>query len=884
MGSADSTAAPPVIAGHYRIVELLGEGGWARVYRATDLNLQREVALKRLRPDRLSQPGLAHRLMREARTASRLSHPGIVPVFDAFEHDGTAWIVMELVDGVTLREVLQLRGALPLEEILRYAEELTSALGAAHAAGLLHRDVTPRNVLISRDGRARLTDFGLACGYVTAEDASQAPTASTASALGGRTAGTPGYMSPEQLLGRPLDPRSDLFCLGVLLYEMCTGRAAFASATGGDLYDAVLHHEPMTIGRLNYEIPEELERIIHKAMAKRPDERYQGAGDMLSDLRHLRRSIESVDTLPVAAHPPRRGKALLRIAAGAAAVLALAAGLALLRQRIWPGAPPPPPVPRQVTTFPGWEGRPALSPDGDLVAYVSDQSGNQDIWLADADGGGTPLRLTDDPAVDDTPAWYPDGRSLAFVSQRGGTESIWKVARLGGPAILVLPNAIDPAVSPDGTRIAFARKNGAGAYRIGVASLSSPGSAALLTGDKDGAWDHLRPAWSPDGREIVYEDFRDLWIVPAAGGPARKLTSGEASDHDPVWSPAGRFLYFDSYREGTLALWRVSAAGGEPERMTLGTGPETQPSVSRDGSRLAYSTYARNPDIVLLDLAAGTRQRISGASTEDESAFAPDGRSLLFVSDRLGRSDLWLQPLAAGGTLAGPVRRFSDLPGGLARPGYSPDGAYVAVHRVVHGERDIWILPLDGGPAVRFTGDPAQDFQPSWSPAGSEIAFISNRDGQDHVWIAPVSGGRPAGPARRLSAGSGTDMLPVWSPDAQQIAFMRTDDSGTDIWALPASGAGDPRRVTKGAEARYLAADEATGALLVAGTWGTEKAEIRRVDPDSGRVTPMTPPLVCGGRLAECALALSRDGRTLAFMIDEDRGDLWVLKAAPGTY
>lgn len=278
--------------GHYELLGELGKGGMGVVYRARDLTLGREVALKRPSPRRAADAHARRRFMREARAASRLSHPNIVPIYEVFEDDGTPWIAMQLVGGTSLSDLLDDQRVLPLRQVLQHAEELADALHAAHSQSLLHRDIKPDNIVLSADGRAMLTDFGLALYFVPQEESSQASTQSHSLTPTGVIVGTHGYMSPEQSLGHAVDARSDIFALGAVLYEMCTGRRAFTAPSSAELLDAVLHHEPVPISRLNYEVPEDLERIIRKCLSKTVEERYQDTRDLLVDLRAVRRRVE----------------------------------------------------------------------------------------------------------------------------------------------------------------------------------------------------------------------------------------------------------------------------------------------------------------------------------------------------------------------------------------------------------------------------------------------------------------------------------------------------------------------------------------------------------------------------------------------------------------
>ncbi|MET0556694.1 MAG: serine/threonine-protein kinase, partial [Vicinamibacteria bacterium] len=288
---SDVTPTPPgAIIGHYEILAELGRGGMGVLYRARDQKLGRVVALKRP-----YAPGIVQRqrFEREARAAAQLAHPHIVPIFEVLEQDGVPWIAMELVEGRSLRSLLELGEALPLAEILRHAEGLAGALQAAHARGILHRDVNPKNVMITPEGRALLTDFGLA--RVTRDSSSEADSTDTQEndvTRAGSVLGTPGYMSPEQALGRPADARSDLFCLGAILYEMCTRTRAFSASDSGSALDAVLHHDPPAVALCRKDCPPELERIVRKLLSKDASDRYQNAADVAADLRALRRQIE----------------------------------------------------------------------------------------------------------------------------------------------------------------------------------------------------------------------------------------------------------------------------------------------------------------------------------------------------------------------------------------------------------------------------------------------------------------------------------------------------------------------------------------------------------------------------------------------------------------
>ena len=535
--------------GPYEILELIGVGGMGEVYRARDTRLDRAVAVKVLAARVSAWPKARARFEREARAISSLSHPHICAVYDVGHEDGIDYIVMEYLQGESLSRRLSRRG-LRLDDALRHAVEIAGALASAHRAGIVHRDLKPANVMLTPSG-AKLLDFGLAKLHPEERDLSSGTTAEPMTAEG-LLVGTLPYMSPEQVEGKAADARSDIFSFGAVLHEMVTQQRAFEGSQA-HLIAAILSSEPPPPSRLQPRCPPELDHLVARCLAKSPEERWQSAQDLLLELKWVATRAPSIET------PRKRSLRVLGWAAGALLAVVLVAAVLLRRsgEDALPNASP-----RQVTTAPGWESAPALSPDGGLIAYSSDESGNADIWLVDARGGNA-IRLTDDPASDTDPAWFPDGSALAFTSDRGGGPAIWKVLRFGGAPSLLVPDAVDPAISADGTQIAFARP-GATHDRIWIAPLADATRAKVLTGDTDGTWDHSAPAFSPDGRTLCYHGQRDLWQVSVEGHGARRLTADDEPDIEPVWSPDGRYVYFSSKRGGSSALWRVAAGGGHP--------------------------------------------------------------------------------------------------------------------------------------------------------------------------------------------------------------------------------------------------------------------------------------------------------------------------------
>ena len=854
----------------YVIVSEIGRGGMGIVYRAHDLKLGRMVALKRPKPEVMALPDFTGRFLREARTASKLLHPNITTVFAAYEQDGVPWLVMELVAGASLRDRLASGGPLPVGAIVEHAVGLADALRAAHEQGILHSDVNPNNILIGRDGRARLTDFGLARARNAPGEApvfgdGDAPTWSAPEA-----AGTRGYMAPEHLRGRGLDPRSDLYCLGLVLFEMCVGTPVFAGKSTVEWVGAAMEGETERLTRLGPEVPPELARIIAKATATKPQRRYQSAAEMVADLKALRRFRESGVEIAVA--DAARARKRTHYGVLAAAVLAVAGVALVVTLRSGTGA-----VvlnPRRLTSAPGWESHPALSPDGTMVAYCSNESGNADIWLVSV-ATGESRRLTDDPDSDTDPTWFPDGRTIAFVSNRGGPPAVWTVSAATGNARLLLAGAIDPDVSPDGTLLAVAARQPNGLTRIAVAPVADPDRLRLLS-PGEGFWDERDPAWSPDGRRVAYTDFRDVWVIEAEGGRAARITGGEGGSIEPTWSPDGHSIVCSSTRKGERALWRIRVPGGDAVRLTAGTDAEVQPMLSADGARLVYATRRRTSSIEILDLAGRASQRaiaLSGLATMP--ALDPQGRFLVFVRNRLEHTGLWRRELSAS-DFDEPPRRLVEMPGTVAKSAVTPDGRFVAFHRVVDGERDIWVVPAQGGEVVPLVKRRGADIHPAFSPDGASMAFVSDSTGEQHVWVVGIQDGRVIGEPRQVTNGPGSDLCPSWSPDGRRIAFIRHQGEDADVWIADLSGRESGGRVTSGELVDLLQWESGREAILVACRRHGRNSELRRITLADGRNEPFVPAVVFGGPDDWGVFSASADGRFLAVAVGETTGDLWL--------
>ncbi|HXV61152.1 MAG TPA: protein kinase, partial [Vicinamibacteria bacterium] len=749
------------VLSHYRILGEIDRGGMGIVYRALDLKLNREVAVKVLPPELVADKERKARFIREAQSAGAVHHPYIASVFEIDEVEGITFIAMELIEGTTLREQVA-GGKLTLSGALTLATEAAEGLARAHEKGIVHRDLKPDNIMVTQDGHAKIIDFGVAKLIEPRLDSPQSEdaTAVRVETQAGITMGTVSYMSPEQARGEKTDHRTDIFSLGVVLFEMLTGKRPFHRGSTAETLSAILKEVAPPLGEMRLEsstaIVSRLQDVLEKCLAKDRRERYQTVKDLALDLKSIQRQSGSEVLPAVAPSVSRFERKHGWLAASALVVLALAAITYLL----WPREEKPPRLTNhsQLTSAIGLEAYPTWSPEAGRLAYHLDRrgdGGNFDIWVAQL-GTGYAVNLTEDhPGRDMFPSWSPDGSQIAFWSDREDGGYFLMPALGGAPRRIVKQRGRDapallprPEWSPDGTHLAAVVYDGGAAFAEIVSVETGDARRLSLPGRERYA--RMDLAWSPDGRSFAYVDGRDyssqiarVQLLEIESGEAVALTDGRTQVASPFWSPDGRFLYYVSNRGGSLDLWRQSLRAGkpegDPEPVTTGVGIASA-VLSPDGAQLAYSKGAVISNVWRVPIREERPATWADAQqiTFDEAyiemlALSPDGKTLAVSSDRSGNPDLWIVP--AGG---GNMRQLTTDPTPDWAPSWSPDGKEIAFYAHRSGQRQVWIQPLDGGPARQLTRGEVESTFPSWSPNGREIAFLSRRDAKFEIRVVPT--------------------------------------------------------------------------------------------------------------------------------------------------
>jgi Tol biopolymer transport system component/tRNA A-37 threonylcarbamoyl transferase component Bud32 len=765
---------------HYRILSQLGSGGMGVVYEAEDTRLGRRVALKFLPAD-LARDGVAlERFQREARAASALNHPGICTIYSIEEHDGRHFIAMELLDGQPLDQKVAGR-PLPLGLFLDAAIQVADALDAAHNHGIIHRDIKPANIFVSARGQAKVLDFGLA--KVQASRLAMAETVGgPAEALTspGTAVGTVAYMSPEQARGEELDPRSDLFSFGAVMYEMATGRVPFDGKTSAVIFQKILDRDPEPPSALNPALPPKLEELVMKALEKDRDLRYQTAAELRGDLKRLKRDTSSgrvataasgasqaqSATHPAASHPSstavlvteaKRHKLGLGLFAAFLVLLVTAAGLgvySLLKREAAPAAAPGAQmVITRLTQLGNVSGCTSISPDGRYVVYCTSEGPQGTLYLRQV-AAASAVKIAE--RIGST-TFSPDG-NFVYLRTGGPDDPLGVLLTfpvLGGEPRRVLSH-INGAVafSPDGAQMAFVRQYAAeGVMALMLAGSGGGNERRLWSGKIGELWlSNAGPSWSPDGSQIaaaflsIEGGFHGFpGVVDVASGSMRPLTAQRwGGVYRLHWLPDGSGLVFSasqSLGSDARQLWFLSLPGGAARRITndLNQYGASSLDVSGDGNTIVTAQFVNHSTVWTSDLSGRDLQPFSAGPGPDGVfgiEWMPDGR-LIYGNTAGGGATLVLGSAGQRGRVLTPQDELND------HPAVSPDGRLLTFTAFRLGVPVLALVDLESGKQTQLTRG-AADFQPVFTADGQTILFSRYQEGRPSLWKVPATGGEPA--------------------------------------------------------------------------------------------------------------------------------------------
>jgi serine/threonine protein kinase len=866
--------------GPYRIESKLGSGGMGVVFLATDTRLRRTVAVKILPRDMTADPERKRRFLREAQAASALNHPNIVTVYDMANEGGIDFLVMEYVPGKPLDRLIGSKG-LPAAEAMGYATQIANALAAAHAAGIVHRDIKPANAIVTAEGQVKVLDFGLAKLTEPAPGPDdETRTREPALTETGMVMGTVAYMSPEQASAKRLDHRTDIFSLGVVLYEMITGRKPFQGASRVETMHAIIHEPvPPPAG-----CSPQLQDIFDKALAKDPKARYQHAGDLALDL--TRAPAKRPADFPAASgYPQTRRRSWPLVAACTAAVL-FGAGLWRLatetqtpdmaRYRLRPFASE-----EGAELFPSW------SPDGKSIAYAAQRNAGWELTIKSLDGS-RPLTLA---RVDGQSggigiisiSWAPDSSKLFYIPTEGVTFGpVFSVARAGGEPQKVLDVRVDAAkLSPDGgTLAALVREEENGRQQRVLTLFTPAGNLRKKLKAFPGFTHQARLVWSPDASKILlWAQEPDLWIIDANSGSTRSFPS---PDPKPIhfnlaWLDNRRIVLSwprkNDLEEARCDLWALDSATGKMTLLFPSTEVLTDPAVSPDGKSLAFSTGYVDFDVMEFPLDGGPARPLRATAHWEEGAdWSPVSPEFVYATpegiklrSKDGSRESFLVTIGS----------FGEKISYAYSPTFSPDGArvaFVAYSGVTGTDGRIWIAPVSGGPPAPLGDYKGGAFGPAWSPDGKWMATNWAESQWPPTALAKIRIGSSDAPV--VLANQACGFIPSWSPDGKRIVCSRDGM----LYTMPAEG-GTAEFLGKEFEA--IAAWSRDPRYLYTIRRAGGKRQLGKLEWRAGTFQPILDIpkdlFFNTNAFGQVRLSLAPDGKSLATTVVRNTGDIWIL-------
>ena len=932
-----SSLSPDSTISHYKIKELIGRGGMGEIYKAVDVELGRVVAIKTLSPALIADQNAQQRFLREARAASILSHPSICTVFEVGKAGDLVFIVMQYLQGRTIHDLLA-QGPLPIESAVSYALDVAEALEEAHKNGVIHRDIKPSNIIVNERGSAVVLDFGLAkqvssySSALTDESPTMMHVTTAASIIG-----TAPYMSPEQVRSEAVDARSDVFSFGATLYEMLSGVRPFGGRSQIEAMHAILHEEPKPLSKVRREVGRELERIVTRALKKKPEDRYDSVHDLKLELVEYIQSkglqIRTTSTrppsenssitvktriLPTGSFVSRTSRILApRVRLPVAVIVLIAAAIAgaiwwlLVRksnesQTEFLSS-------LKVVQLANWKNEvrenieSALSRDGKLIAVSAMGGGVSDLWIKQTIGGDpNPIQITKGEWNNSNPIFSPDGSQIAFQSNRGRQFGIWRMPTFGGtPTLLKQVDREDYTLirwSSDGHTIYYLYHYGS-SLDTDLLALNTTSGDATLVAHFDQRIVYL--SVSPGEDRIAYVSKKDgqydLWLMPVSGGAPARITNDPARDTNLVWLPDGKRIVYSSDRNGTYQICVAYLDGRNPLQITFGETNVLVQDVSADGTKILYKTLKEESDIWTAKADAGGESELaSDTNVKLWPDVSPDSKAIVYQSIRelgdpvnLKKCRIVVRPIATEG-------QQNLLASDAIEPLWSPDGERIAfLRRSEDGNYwSLWTVRASGGDERQLTTDglstgyvidPYNRVQPKdycWSLDSKRIVYCTVSE--PGVRMVAVDG---LGEAQTL-APTNSDLIlygPRFSPDTRRIAYLsRTKEpraDGKHIWSVCVANTQTGKsEVTfqKNSRLRLLGW---SGDNLVVGTPDTDAS----VDPIGITFVQVSASGGAGIDLAHMTSAylhnsfLSPDGRVIAVPLREDGKDnVWLIPVSGG--